>query len=334
MGLFSKKVCSICGGEIGLLGNRKLEDGNMCKECARKISPFFSDRRNTSVADMKLHLSEREENWRQLQFVHPTRVLGNYTKIYIDDDSGRFFVTRSNDWHKDNPDLIDLGRVIDCVPDVIEHRTEIYRQTPEGRRSFNPPRYSYSYEIDITIHVDSPWYSEIKFELTDRRPEDRLSPEYRNYEMQANEICNALSPNAFDSAVNSAVQQVVGTVLNGLNIPGMQQNPAPAAPVSPVRPFAQTAENPANTAPVGPAHVRPIVSRPAQVEPAQPAVADAPDTWTCSCGSVNTGKFCPNCGKQRPEQPRIIVCANCGWRPDGSMEAPRFCPNCGTRFPE
>ena len=29
--LFEKKECAICGGEIGLLGNRKLEDGNMCK---------------------------------------------------------------------------------------------------------------------------------------------------------------------------------------------------------------------------------------------------------------------------------------------------------------
>ncbi|MBR5490035.1 MAG: DUF4428 domain-containing protein, partial [Oscillospiraceae bacterium] len=42
MGLFDafkKKQCDICGGEIGLLGNRKLEDGNMCKNCARKLSP-------------------------------------------------------------------------------------------------------------------------------------------------------------------------------------------------------------------------------------------------------------------------------------------------------
>lgn len=29
--MFSKKQCSICGGDIGLLGNRKLEDGNCCK---------------------------------------------------------------------------------------------------------------------------------------------------------------------------------------------------------------------------------------------------------------------------------------------------------------
>ena len=37
--LFEKKTCDICGGEIGLLGNRKLADGNMCKDCAKKLSP-------------------------------------------------------------------------------------------------------------------------------------------------------------------------------------------------------------------------------------------------------------------------------------------------------
>ena len=41
MGLFDafkKKQCDICGGDIGLLGNKKLEDGNMCKNCAKKLS--------------------------------------------------------------------------------------------------------------------------------------------------------------------------------------------------------------------------------------------------------------------------------------------------------
>ena len=29
--------CDICGEKIGLLGNRKLDDGNLCKDCAKKI---------------------------------------------------------------------------------------------------------------------------------------------------------------------------------------------------------------------------------------------------------------------------------------------------------
>lgn len=51
--LFDKKTCDICGGEIGLLGNKKLEDGNCCKECAGKLSPWFNERRHSTVADIK-----------------------------------------------------------------------------------------------------------------------------------------------------------------------------------------------------------------------------------------------------------------------------------------
>lgn len=40
-GIFDKKYCDVCGEKIGLLGNRKLEDGNLCKDCAAKLSPFF-----------------------------------------------------------------------------------------------------------------------------------------------------------------------------------------------------------------------------------------------------------------------------------------------------
>lgn len=51
--LFEKKECAICGGEIGLLGNRKLEDGNMCKACASKLSPWFDERRHSTVEQIE-----------------------------------------------------------------------------------------------------------------------------------------------------------------------------------------------------------------------------------------------------------------------------------------
>ena len=38
MGLFDKKICDICGEKIGLLGNRKLDDGNLCKDCAKIVT--------------------------------------------------------------------------------------------------------------------------------------------------------------------------------------------------------------------------------------------------------------------------------------------------------
>ena len=60
--LFEKKECAICGGEIGLLGNRKLEDGNCCKNCAAKLSPWFNDRRQSTVEEIKEQLAYREAN--------------------------------------------------------------------------------------------------------------------------------------------------------------------------------------------------------------------------------------------------------------------------------
>ena len=66
MGLFDKKYCDICGEKIGFLGNRKLEDGNLCKDCAGKLSPFFSDRRNSTIEEIKAQLAYREDNRNKL----------------------------------------------------------------------------------------------------------------------------------------------------------------------------------------------------------------------------------------------------------------------------
>ncbi|MCM1132602.1 MAG: SPFH domain-containing protein [Ruminococcus flavefaciens] len=51
------------------------------------------------------------------------------------------------------------------------------------------------------------------------------------------------------------------------------------------------------------------------------------NAWTCSCGSSNTGKFCANCGKQKPES-NSWTCS-CG-----SVNTGKFCGNCGKQKPE
>lgn len=50
--------------------------------------------------------------------------------------------------------------------------------------------------------------------------------------------------------------------------------------------------------------------------------------WTCSCGAVNTGKFCSECGKKKPE---AATCPSCGWKAENG-ESPKFCPECGTKL--
>ena len=54
--------------------------------------------------------------------------------------------------------------------------------------------------------------------------------------------------------------------------------------------------------------------------------------WTCSCGSVNKGKFCPNCGAKKPAGVPQYRCDKCGWEPEDPTHPPKFCPECGDPF--
>ena len=208
--LFDKKVCDICGGEIGLLGNRKLEDGNLCKDCAAKLSPYMTDRRQSTVAEIRQHLAYREANARVVPTLNITKVLGTNTKIYVDEAKGKFIVTRFSDWGNRNPDVIDISQVSSVITDVREHKKEIFRKTPDGKsESYNPKRYSFEYEFVVTLHINSPYFNEIEFELTrSPRPERRGTAEYREYELMCEEIQHTLRPSQFAPRQAVPVQPV------------------------------------------------------------------------------------------------------------------------------
>ena len=50
--------------------------------------------------------------------------------------------------------------------------------------------------------------------------------------------------------------------------------------------------------------------------------------WTCSCGKVNTGKFCAECGKPKPAPSGSWKC-QCGAENTG-----KFCSECGKPKPD
>jgi len=207
---FGKKNCDICGGKIGLLGNRKLDDGNCCKDCAKQLSPWFSERRRSTVADINAQLAYREGNKASVAAFNATRTLGQATKVYLDENAGRFAVSEAKRFGEDNPDILEFSQVTGCNIEVQESKREIMAKSADGKqKSYVPPRFSYSYTFYVVIHVNSPWFNEIRFPLsrsieveatgsrsmalTGTADIGRKSTSYRQAEAMGNEIKNALT---------------------------------------------------------------------------------------------------------------------------------------------
>ena len=164
--LFEKKVCDICGGEIGMLGNRKLDDGNLCKNCAKELSPWFSDRRHSTVEEIRQQLAYREDNKKKVQMFQITRDFkGSNAHVFIDDQHGWFTIaSRIN--VENNPDILELSQITSCRLDVEQERTEEFYEDKEGNeQSYDPPRYNYSYDYKIEIGVRAPWFNEMRISL-------------------------------------------------------------------------------------------------------------------------------------------------------------------------
>ena len=186
----------------------------MCKRCAAQLSPWFDDRRHSTVEEIKNQLEYREANKQKVATFRVTRSFGNNTKVLLDEDAGLFMVATERDYAEENPDVLKFTDVTNCIIDVDEFNREITYLNGEGEQErYNPPRYEYNYDFFVEIHVSNPYFDEIRFKLNnssvsiERRDNRALSEfllgapggfdpsyndEYRFYKTMAEEIKEAL----------------------------------------------------------------------------------------------------------------------------------------------
>ena len=230
MGLFDKKICDICGEKIGLLGNRKLDDGNLCKDCAKKLSPWFEDRRHSTVEDIKRQLEYREKNKKAVMDFCITRQINtrNYN-VFIDDNKGNFTVARKLDVNE-NPDIVPLSAVVQCRVDVERQQNEETYTTKDGETvSYQPPVYKYEFDYTMRIKVKNPWFDDMDFRLNTFSISSDNRGELMEVEQTGHQIIAALTPNAAGMQqsgmnMNSGMQQPGMNMNSGMQQPGMNMN--------------------------------------------------------------------------------------------------------------
>ncbi len=267
--LFEKKECSICGGEIGLLGNRKLEDGNCCKQCAKKLSYWFDDRRHSTVEQIKAQLQYREENAVALNTFRPTLAFGENETLRVELANGvpvRFVVERTDSYKEENADLVNFRDVMSFNIDVQESDRELKRQNSQGEEvSYNPPRFEYSYDFEAQIRVNHPYFDEISFQLNGQTIvletvesasrfggrsagfDPMLYPEYRSFRAKCEEL-----------------EEVFRAGMQGMALQGFAPAAQPVVQAAPVQ----------ESAPAGP-------------------------KFCPNCGApADGGKFCQSCGSR------------------------------------
>lgn len=212
MGLFDrfkKGECEVCGKEIGALGKRKIGDGYICKDCANKLSPYYTGRKRSSIEDIKRQLEYREANKADVAAFQVSRTLGLDEKVMIDEAGGTFVVVRGGrGWRDANPDVIPLSQVTGAQVDFDESRSEeTYTDDDGHRQSYRPPRYTYSYRSEVVVSVNNPWFDGFTIDVTSGSTSMPHSLESEQARSAAQEICDALTEErerAHDAAVEAA----------------------------------------------------------------------------------------------------------------------------------
>ena len=337
MGLFDKKICDICGEKIGLLGNRKLDDGNLCKDCAKKLSPWFEDRRHSTVEDIKRQLEYREKNKKAVMDFCITRQINtrNYN-VFIDNNKGNFTVARKLDVNE-NPDIVPLSAVVQCRVDVERQQNEETYTTKDGETvSYQPPVYKYEFDYTMRIKVKTPWFDDMDFRLNTFSISSDNRGELMEVEQTGHQIIAALTPNAAGMQqsgmnMNSGMQQPGMNMNNGMQEPGMNMNNGmqQSGMQQPGMNMNSGMQQPGMNMNSGIQQPGMHINNGMQEsgmnmnsgmqqsgmqmnngmqQPGmqmnngiqQPGMQQPGGLWKCQCGAENTGRFCEYCGQPRP----------------------------------
>lgn len=170
-GIFKKEVCVLCGGKTGLL-DKKTADGKVCKECTKKLSPWFDDYADSTTFDLVKQMTQIKQDQLDLEKYEFNKIFGEMGVILIDEKNRVFtaFADTSNglfgeprdvksiDDVKDlRPDIIKFDQVTDFDIDIVETTREEKRTENGEQVSYDPPHILYMYAFTLRIKLNHPY---------------------------------------------------------------------------------------------------------------------------------------------------------------------------------
>ena len=168
MGLFSKKICVICGEKAGLLSRLKLEnDDFVCGNCQKKLSPFFDHKDKVHTEkEIRDHIAWRESTREEVAIFQAddSVQLDGKDLLLINHDEGKFVLIESGT-KKEDADVFSLDEIVDAMLTVEENKKEIKKEIDGEKKPYNPPHYSYKYHFLLSVRLNNPYIKEIEFRL-------------------------------------------------------------------------------------------------------------------------------------------------------------------------
>lgn len=276
MGIFSKKDCSFCGAQSGLLSNRRLADGNICKDCRAQLSPFFDLTNKDTVANVAAQLEYRQRNLSELDYFQPSVMAGDRGKVFIDMNSGKFTFATERELREGNPDLFDLRGLHSCT---FYAKETIIRGDEDESDSFD-------YDFYLKVSVDHPFVRNFSYRYNGQSVSSRRN-RIRESEIRKIYLGQKEIRSGFSALLSGVDKRATEAYLNAYAI-GQDMIDALMGAAASFQ-SGQAGPQPVFQQPAAPVYQRPAYEQPA---PAAREVNFCP-----SCGArVSGGAFCPQCG--------------------------------------
>ncbi|MBQ8942779.1 MAG: DUF4428 domain-containing protein [Firmicutes bacterium] len=181
MGLFKKEDCCLCGGKTGLF-DKKCADGKVCKECAKKMSVWFDDYKNSDKAMLENQLSLRRADAALAKMGNFNKIFGEFGVILIDEAAQKFIafpdtstslfgsqrkVKSVDDIMDLGPDIINFSAVEDFEIDITETTREEKRTVDGKQESYDPPHILYMETFTLRMQLKHPYVKSVYIQLND-----------------------------------------------------------------------------------------------------------------------------------------------------------------------